>query len=140
MRTDTIPNWMMTHGRAFDGDAVLIQLGGNDIRQNSNPREIFNRLSVLEETLAEKGAAVYIAEICRRGDFSKAPGLSAESFNKQRNAINRFLRTKYGTRVIRVPLQYPADYDDTLVHFSEAGIRKYFFVVRRFFSRGYPDI
>ncbi|XP_069106512.1 uncharacterized protein [Argopecten irradians] len=135
MRTDSIPTRMMVNLKDYDADVVFIHLGGNDIQQDSNPRHIFLNLCTIVETLTEMGATVYIAEICRRGDFSKAPGLDEKSFNKQRNAINRLLKEKFGKYMIKVPLQYPADYDDKLVHFSHFGLRKYFFMVRRVFLR-----
>ncbi|XP_033724642.1 uncharacterized protein LOC117314669 [Pecten maximus] len=135
MRTDSIPHWMMADLESFNPDVVFVHLGGNDIRRDSSPKDIFSNLCAIVETLKKSGAKVHIAEICRRGDFSKAPGLMEASFNRQRNAINRLLIERYGKCIVKIPLQYPADYDNKLVHFSDYGIRKYFFMVRRVFLR-----
>ncbi|OWF36980.1 hypothetical protein KP79_PYT02494 [Mizuhopecten yessoensis] len=105
----------------------------------SKPRDIFNRIVSLVETLRDSGTTrVLVAEILPRGSF-KAPGLNKTVFDRQRNKINALLRKKYDKDFVRFPdIKYPTDYLPDLVHLDtretttkNTGMKKYASRIRR---------
>ena len=75
----------------------------------------------------------------QHGNFSEVPGLTLISSNKQRNKINRCLKTRLQDRFINLRVQYPSDYDTSVVHLKDSGLRKPFFALRRPFFNPLPN-
>ncbi|OWF41035.1 hypothetical protein KP79_PYT18979 [Mizuhopecten yessoensis] len=95
MRAGSIPKHLLVDPIAYNPDIVVIQLGGNDIAATSSPNDIFQTLLKLQTDLQTAGIKeVYFTEIVPRGNFDKSPGLTATSFDKQRNKINRLMKTR----------------------------------------------
>ncbi|KAK3107288.1 hypothetical protein FSP39_011166 [Pinctada imbricata] len=81
----------------FQPDIVFICLGGNDISATSSPCEIVRNIKTLVNELISTGVRrVLVSEVLERGDFTKAPGLTKDSFDKQRKKINQMLKSKLG--------------------------------------------
>ncbi|OWF50698.1 hypothetical protein KP79_PYT24699 [Mizuhopecten yessoensis] len=115
-------------------DIVAIQLRGNDIAATSSPNDIFQTLLELQTDLQTADIKeVYFAGKVARGNFGKSPGLTATSFDKQRNKINRLMKTRLNYIKLRVKFQQ--DYDRDLVHFNNSGLRTQFLSLRRPFFR-----
>ena len=56
--------------------------GGNDIRPDSDPKELVNRILVVTDQMKNSGVKkIYVSEISTRGDFSKVPRLTKEAFD-----------------------------------------------------------
>ena len=78
---------------------------------------------------------VYVVEIVKRRCFVKSPGLTNDSFNKQRNKINKLLKGSLKDNFINLKENFPKDYDNQFVHFNQSGLNKQFFAVRRPFFK-----
>ena len=136
MRVGSLPRDMLQALRTLLPDVVVIQLGGNDIGATTSPTDIFDRLMDLNRDLHDAGIPdVFFTEIVRRGNFDKSPGLTKTSFDKQRNKINRLMKTRLKDHYIDLRVHYPADYDHHLVHFNHFGLRTQFHALRRPFLR-----
>ncbi|XP_069121492.1 uncharacterized protein [Argopecten irradians] len=130
MRLDSIPSHLLQDLIEYRPDVVVVQLGGNDISATSSPNEIFQRLQTLQTDLLRAGIQkIYFAEILRRGNFTKSPGLTQTSFNKQWNKINRLTQTKLN--FIRIHVKFPDHYLHDLVHLNDTGLQTQFLSVRR---------
>ena len=116
-------------------DVVFLHIGGNDIRKDSSCTTVCENIRSLVEIIYKAGAkSVFVAEICERGNFTKAPGLTYEVYVKQKNSINRSLQKLFGEKLVKFKdIRFPADNDQDLVHFSHSGMKKYFFRIRRIF-------
>ncbi|OWF36106.1 hypothetical protein KP79_PYT08466 [Mizuhopecten yessoensis] len=107
MRADSISRHLLVDLTAYNPDILVIQLGGNDISATSSPNYIFQTLIRLQMDLYNAGIKeVYFAGIVPRGHFGKSPGLTATSFEKQRNKINQLMMTRLNYIKLRVKLYY----------------------------------
>ena len=98
--------------------------------------QTYQKLMELTVYLKDNGINnVYVAEIVKRGCFVKSPGLANDSFNKQRNKINRLLKGSLKDNFINLRVNFPKDYDNQIVHFNQCGLYKQFFAIRRPFLR-----
>ncbi|OWF46777.1 uncharacterized protein LOC110455218 [Mizuhopecten yessoensis] len=140
MRTDTIPNWMMTDLRALDAWAVFIQLGGNDIRQNSNPREFstgflcsrkhWQRRVQQCTSLRFVDAEISAKHLDLLRNLSTSRGMpSTDSYG--RNMEHASSGSPFSTQPITMI---------DLSTFQKLELGSTFFVVRRVFFRVNPDI
>jgi hypothetical protein len=76
----------------------------------------------------------FVAEICQRDNFTKAPGLTFQTYVKNKNSINRTLQKLFGDKFVKFKdISFPGDFDKDLVHFSPSGMKKYCFRIRRIF-------
>ena len=73
----------------------------------------------------------------QRGNFSKVPGLTLTSSNKQRNKIN--LKTGLKERFIDLRVQCRSDYKTSLLCLNDSGLRKQFFALRQPFFKPLPN-
>ena len=121
--------------KEFEPDVVFVQLGANDIQDQSTCKDICESIhQVFSELKKTSAKFIYIAEICERGSFIKSPGLTHDVYKKQRNSINRTLKKVHGDYFVQfTDIRFPQDFDNDLVHFSPSGLRKYFFRIRRLF-------
>lgn len=133
--------WMSILGDLlqFNPSACFICLGGNDIKEESNPADIVQKILRITDKMKDCGVRkIYISEISERGCFKKSPGLTKESFEIKRNAINKKLKKIFKDDFVTFKsVRYPGDYDDDLVHFGDGdgkkGLKKYFFAIRGLF-------
>ena len=138
MRVNNIPHQTLSELLQFQPETVVIQLGGNDISAASSPNQIYEKLMELTVYLKDKGINnVCVVKIVKRGCFVKSPGLTNDSFNKQRNKINRLLKCSLKDNFINLRVNFPKDYDNQLVHFNDSGLNKQFFAVRRPFFKAW---
>lgn len=74
----------------FQPDAMFVFIGGNDISVNSSPRQTFDDIVNIMDSIDYNGATtVYIGEILTRGQFSNSPGLTKDIFDRKRELINK---------------------------------------------------
>ena len=99
------------------------------------PAKLYVRISSLVGEIYKAGAkVVFVAEICQRGNFTKAPGLTFQAYIKNKNSINRTSQKLFGDKFVKFKdISFPGDFDTDLVHFSPSGMKKYFFRIRRIF-------
>jgi hypothetical protein len=56
------------------------------------PAKLYVRIFSLVGEIYKTGAkVVFVAEICQKGKFTKAPGFTFQTYNKDKNSINDFL-------------------------------------------------
>jgi hypothetical protein len=54
-------------------------------------------------------------EICQRGNFTKAPGLTFQTYSKNKNSINRTLQKLFGDNFVKFKdISFPGDFDKIL--------------------------
>ena len=130
MRAGNVPGSLWQEMRDYAPTHVFLLLGGNDISVSSDPATIARSLLDLAASLPDV-AHVFVGEILPRGDFSLSPGLTPESFERQRHRVSRILRSSLGRRLVpfHIRLKYPdgsyhRDYCRDRVHLSEFGMRK----------------
>jgi hypothetical protein len=59
-------------------------------------------LLTLEGYIYKAGAkVVFVAEICQRGNFTKASGLTFQTYSKNKNSINRTLQKLFGDNFVK---------------------------------------
>lgn len=81
----------------FQPDTMFVFIGGNDISVNSSPRQTFDDIVNIMDSIDYNGATtVYIGENLTRGQFSNSPGLTKDIFDRKRKLINKKLKKKYG--------------------------------------------
>jgi lysophospholipase L1-like esterase len=121
--------------RLYAPDVVFIHIGANDISKDSSCKTICENIQSLVDEIYKAGAkVVFVAEICQRGNFTKAPGLAFQTYNKNKNSINRSLQKLFGDNFVKFKdISFPGDFDKDLVYFSPSGMKKYFFRIRRIF-------
>jgi len=126
LRTDRMDTALLHRALKTNADIAYLQLGGNDITATSTPKDIFDRICTVVTLFLDSGIRqVYIGEILTRGNFSKAPGLTKESFDRQRKRINKSLEKKYTSNFVYFPdIKYPHDYVPDLVHLQTADKHK----------------
>jgi hypothetical protein len=65
-------------------------------------------------------------------NFTKTPGLTFQTYNKNKNSINRTLQKLFCDNFVKFKdISFPGDFDKDLVHYSPSGMKKYFFRIRR---------
>ena len=90
--------------------------------------------SLVGEIYKAVAKVVFVAEICQRGNFTKAPGLTFQTYNKNKNSINRTLHKLFGDNFVKFKdISFPGDFDKDMVHFSPSGMKSTFFVLGGFF-------
>lgn len=96
MKTNTVPDDFIRKIRTIVPDCVVIHLGGNDISESSQPKDIVFRLLKLYDDILKLGVKkVFIGEILTREPSTKhGPGLSKSMYDIQRLKINCALRRK----------------------------------------------
>ena len=101
-------------------DAVIINVGENDLSTTTKPRDIYFRIMELINDLQQDGVRdIYVAEIMTRGDFSRCPdpAMNKAAFDLQRKKINTLLAKELKGNFIKFhDIHYPADYSADLVH------------------------
>ena len=93
------------------------------------PAKLYVRIfRVLSVKIYKAGAkVVFVAEICQRGNFTKAPGLTFQTYNKNKNSINRTLQKLFGDNFVKFKdINFPGDFDKDVGHYSPSGMEKYF--------------
>ena len=107
----------------------------NDISKDSSCKTICENIQSLVGEIYKAGAkVVFVAEICQRGNFTKASGLTFQTYSKNKNSINRTLQKLFGDNFVKFKdISFPGDFDKDLVHFSPSGMKKYFLRIRRIF-------
>ena len=107
----------------------------NDISKDSSCKTICGNIQSLVREIYKAGAkVVFVAEICQRGNFTKASGLTFQTYSKNKNSINRTLQKLFGDNFVKLKdISFPGDFDKDLVHFSPSGMKEYFFRIRRIF-------
>ena len=61
-------------------------VGANDISKDSSCKTICENIqSLVGEIYKADSKVVFVAEICQRGNFIKAPGLTFQTYNKNKN-------------------------------------------------------
>lgn len=119
--------------KLYAPDVVFLHIGGNDIKKKSSCRTITKNIQNIVTEIYKSGAkTVFVGEIFDRDNFSKAPGLTRDSYVLQKNSINRSLYRQYGDKFIKFKdISFPEDFYDDFVHLSDSGLKKYFFRIRR---------
>ena len=84
------------------------------------PAKLYVRISSLVGEIYKAGAkVVFVAEICQRGNFTKASGLTFQAYSKNKNSINRTLQKLLGDDFVKFKdISFPGDFDKDLVHWS----------------------
>lgn len=75
-------------------DVAFINVSGNDVTSDTEPREFYDRVVAIVNGLRDAGATtIFVAEIMTRGDFSKSPDpkLDKATFDRKRQKINSLL-------------------------------------------------
>ena len=135
MKAENVSDSLLVKLRLYAPDVVFIHIGANDISKDSSCQTICENIQSLVGVICKAGAkVVFVAEICQRGNFIKAPGLTFQTYNKNKNSINRTLQKLFGDNFVKFKdISFPCDFDKDLVHYSPSGMKKYFFRIRRIF-------
>ena len=135
MTASNVSERLLIDLKLYTPDIVFLHFGGNDIRENSSCKAVCENIKFIVDELYRAGnKVVFVAEICERGNFTKAPGLTYDIFKKQKNTVNRSLQKLFGDKFVKFKdISFPNDYDKDLVHFSDSGMKKYFYRIRRTF-------
>ena len=135
MKAENVSDSLLVKLRLYAPDVVFIHICANDISKDSSCKNICGNIQSLVGEIYKAGAkVVFVAEICQSGNFTKAPGLTCQSYNKHKNSINRTLQKLFGDNFVKFKdISFPGDFDKDLVHFSLSGMKKYFFRIRRIF-------
>ena len=72
-REDTDARAMYNSMLELRPDVAFINVSGNDITSQTTPREIFDRVVLIVNDQAAGTSTIFVAEIMKRGDFSKSP-------------------------------------------------------------------
>ena len=105
---------------------MFLLLVGENVSVNLDPATIAFSLLDLAASLPNV-AHFFVGEILPRGDFSRSPGLTPESFERQRGRDNRILRSSLGRRLVpfhiqlKIPTVVSRDYCRDRVHLSAFG-------------------
>lgn len=120
MRADRPHQEVLNQLLEFQPDTVFVFIGGNDISVNSSPRQTFDDIVNIMDSIDNNVATtVYIGEILTRGQFSKSPGLTKDIFDRKRKLINKKLKKKYGRLFVTFPdIHFPDHYDKNNVHLN----------------------
>ena len=93
MRADRPHQEVLNQLLEFQPDTVFVFIGGNDISVNSSPRQTFDDILSIMDSIDYNGATtVYIGEILTRGQFSKSPGLAKKYSTGKENWSTRNLK------------------------------------------------
>jgi lysophospholipase L1-like esterase len=129
MKAKNVSDNLLVKLRLCAPDVVFIHIGANDINKDSSCKTICENIQSIVGEIYKAGAkVVFVAEICQRGNFTKAPGLTFQTYSKNKNSINRTLQKLFGDNFVKFKdISFPGDFDKYLVHFSPSGMKKYFF-------------
>ena len=106
----------------FRPHAVIIVLGGNDIKTGCDPAAIAGRLLNLRRYLLQSGVVqVAICRVAQRGD---GPYCNADIYAVFRQAVNEYLGAELGRTVLdlNVKWRFPKHYDSGLIHANDKGM------------------
>ena len=141
MRAGHVPNEEGRQLSLYSPDYVVLHLGGNDLSMESVPRAVGDMiLSMVEELLSSGVRGVLVCQVVPRACVSRSPGLTIDSYERQRKSLNQILHRALGPSY--VPLHFRAvgkdgklhqDYATNRVHFSERGLVKYRKTLKRAF-------
>jgi hypothetical protein len=134
MKAEHVSVSLLLKLRLYAPYVVFIHIGANDISKDSSCKTICRNIQFVGEIYKAGVKVVFVAEICQRDNFTKAPGLTFQTYNKNKNSINRTLQKLFGDNFVKFKdISFPGDFDKDLVHFSPSGMKKYFFRIRRIF-------
>ena len=135
MKAENVSDSLLVKLRLYAPDVVFIHIGANDISKDSSCKTICENIQSLVGVIYKAGAkVVFVAEICQRGNFTKASGLTFQTYSKNKNSINRTLQKLFGDNFVKFKdISFPGDFDKDLVHFSPSGMKTHFFRIRRIF-------
>jgi lysophospholipase L1-like esterase len=135
MKAENVSDSLLVKLRLYAPDVVFIHIGANDITKDSYCKTICENIQSLVGEIYKAGAkVVFVAEIYQRGNFTKAPGLTFQTYNKNKNSINRTLQKLFGDNFVKFKyISFHGDFGKDLVHFSPSGMKKYFSRIRRIF-------
>ena len=113
MKAENVSDSLLVKLRLYAPDVVFIHIGANDIRKDSSCKTICENIQSLVGEIYKAGAkVVFVAEICQRGNFTKAPGLTFQTYNKNKNSINRTLQKLFGDNFVKFKdISFPGDFD-----------------------------
>lgn len=141
MRAGHVPNAEWGQMKFYSPDYVALHLGGNDLSMESVPRAVADRiLSMVEELLSSGVRGVLVCEVVPRACVSRSPGLTLDSYERQRKSLNQILHRALGSSY--VPLHFRVvgrdgrlhhDYAADRIHFSDRGLVKYRKTLKRAF-------
>ena len=96
--------------------SVLFYINGfsffNDISKDNSCKTICQNIQSLVGEIYKAGAkVVFVAEICQRDNFTKAPGLTFQTYIKNKNSINRTLQKLFGDKFVKFKdISFPGDF------------------------------
>jgi hypothetical protein len=70
------------------------------IYYHSNTMLVLLTLGLVGEIYKAGAKVVFVAEICQRGNFTKASGLTFQTHSKNKNSINRTLQKLFGDNFV----------------------------------------
>ena len=93
MKAENVSDSILVKLRLYAPDVVFIHIGANDISKDCSCKTICENIqSLVDEIYKAVAKVVFIGEICQRGNFTKAPALTFQTYNKIKNSINRTLQ------------------------------------------------
>ena len=85
MKAENVSDSLLVKLRLYAPDVVFIHIGANDISKDSSCQTICENIQSLVGVICKAGAkVVFVAEICQRGNFTKAPGLTFQTYNQKK--------------------------------------------------------
>jgi lysophospholipase L1-like esterase len=102
MKADNVSDSLLVKLRLYAPDVAFIHIGANDISKDSSCKIICENIQSHVGEIYKAGAKVdFVAEICQRGNFTKAPGLTCQTYSKHKNSINRTLHKLFGDNFVK---------------------------------------
>jgi hypothetical protein len=90
MKAENVSDSLLVKLRLYAPDVVFIHIGANDISKDSSCKTICENIqSLVDEIYKAVAKVVFIGEICQRGNFTKAPGLTFQTYNKNKNSTKQ---------------------------------------------------
>ena len=90
MKAKNVSDNLLVKLRLCAPDVVFIHIGANDINKDSSCKTICENIQSIVGEIYKAGAKViFVAEICQRGNFTKAPGLAFQTYNKNKNSTKQ---------------------------------------------------
>ena len=87
MKAENVSDSLLVKLRLYAPDVVFIHIGANDISKDSSCKTICENIqSLVDEIYKAVATVVFIGEIC---NFTKAPGLTFQTYNKNKNSTKQ---------------------------------------------------
>jgi lysophospholipase L1-like esterase len=87
MKAENVSDSLLVKLRLYAPDVVFIHIGANDISKDSSCKTICENIqSLVDEIYKAVAKVVFIGEIC---NFTKAPGLTFQTYNKNKNSTKQ---------------------------------------------------